>query len=358
MVKSHSRRGFITKVRPMTIAAVRQPFPPLFAAILGRLPGLGVAFALAATAWMLRGLPGLGALSPSILAILLGIAARQVVGSPAMLRPGLAFAVRPVLRAAVVMLGFQLTLGQVAALGWGALLAVAGGLLGCFVGTIWLGRRLGVEPRLARLIAAGTSVCGASAVVASNSVVRGEEGDVAYAMAAVTVFGTIAMLATPALALAMGLDATTAGLWTGASIHEVAQVVGAATQLGEQGLQTATVAKMARILMLAPLVLTLAAVARRGAGQEGEARAKVPAPWFVFGFLALAAASSVGMVPAALVKPAASVTGFMLAMALGAMGFGVELRDLKRKGLRPLALAASSWLLIAGLSLGLVRLLA
>jgi len=342
----------------MNIAAVRQPFPPLLAVIATRLPGLGVAFSLAAAAWMLRGLPVLGALSPSILAILLGIAVRQMFGSPAALRPGLAFAVRPVLRAAVVMLGFQLTLGQVAALGWGALLAVAGGLVSCFVGTIWLGRRLGVEPRLARLIAAGTSVCGASAVVASNSVVRGEEGDVAYAMAAVTVFGTIAMLATPALALALGLDATTAGLWTGASIHEVAQVVGAATQLGEQGLQIATVAKMARILMLAPLVLTLAAVARRGAAGDGEARAKVPVPWFVFGFLALAAASSAGLVPAAMVKPAASVTSFMLAMALGAMGFGVELRDLKRKGLRPLVLAASSWLLIAGLSLGLVRLLA
>jgi uncharacterized integral membrane protein (TIGR00698 family) len=341
----------------MNIAAIRQPFPPVFAAIAARLPGLSVAFALAGAAWMLRALPGLAALSPSILAILLGIAARQMLGSLAVLRPGLAFAVRPVLRAAVVMLGFQLTLGQVAALGWGALLAVAGGLLGCFLGTVWLGRRLGVEPRLARLIAAGTSVCGASAVVASNSVVRGEEGDVAYAMAAVTVFGTIAMLATPAAALALGLDATTAGLWTGASIHEVAQVVGAATQLGEQGLQTATVAKMARILMLAPLVLSLAAVARRGADRS-EARAKVPVPWFVFGFLALAAASSAGLVPAAVVKPAASVTGFMLAMALGAMGFGVELRDLRRKGLRPLVLAASSWLLIAGLSLGLVKLLA
>ena len=314
------------------------------------LPGLAMAMGLAAIAMALRMLPGAAALSPAILAILLGIAARQVVGMPNALRPGLAIALRSLLRLAVMLLGMQVTLSQIAALGFGVVGAVAGGLVCCFVGTLWLGKLFNVEPRLARLIAAGTAVCGASAVIAVNSVVRGDDEDVAYAVASVTVFGTIAMLATPAVAVMLGMEGGTAGLWIGASLHEVAQVVGAASQLGEHGMQVATTAKMARILMLAPLVFGLLALAPKG----GAAKAKVPVPWFVFGFLALAALRSAGGIPSEVLSTTGQISGFLLATALAAMGCGIDPKQLWRRGPAPLALALSSWLLLAAVSRGLL----
>ncbi len=331
--------------------------PPVLAVLRQALPGLALAVGLAAGAMAVRRLPGLGAISPAILAVVLGMAARRVIGLQASLRPGLALSTRTLLRLAVVLLGLQIPLGQIAALGIGSLLAVMGGLFTCFFGTIWLGRRLGVDSRLTRLIATGTAVCGASAVVAANSVSRGSDEDVAYALATVTLFGTLAMLVVPALALLLGLDPELAGIWTGASIHEVAQVVGAATQLGSQATQTATIAKMARVLMLAPLVLAMLAHERRRRGAPDAPEARLPVPWFVFGFLALAGVASLGVVPVAVAQTSGLVASFLLAAALAAMGFAVELRALRKKGLRPLLLALSSALLIAGTSYGLLQLL-
>lgn len=317
-------------------------------------PGVALSLSLAGAAVLMRHLPGVSILSPSALAILLGIGLRQVTGAPAFLQPGLALSVRVLLRLAVVLLGLQVTLGQVAALGFGALIAVAAGLVACYSITVWLGGKLGVAPRLTRLIAIGTAVCGASAVVAGNSVIKGEDEDVGYALATVTLFGTVAMLGMPLAALALGLDHGTAGLWLGASIHEVAQVVGAATQLDVQTVQTATVAKMARVLMLAPLVLTLAALGRAKSHGDNSPKAKVPVPWFVFGFLALAAIASLGVVPAAVTQIAGQTSAFLLATALAAMGFGMNIRALLLKGVRPLILAIVAWGIISGVSLGLL----
>ena len=318
-------------------------------------PGLAVAVGLAVTAEELRRLPGMSVLSPAILAILLGMAARRLIGVQPAWRPGLAIAMRTMLRLGVVLLGLQITLGQIAALGADGLAVVAGGMAACFFGTLWLGRRLGVAPRLTRLIAAGTSVCGASAVVGVNSVTQGSDEEVAYALAAVTLFGTLAMLASPLVGPLLGLDRGATGLWMGASIHEVAQVVGAASQLGDETVRSATVAKMARVLMLAPLVLMLAAFGRGAAKATAQPAAKLPVPWFVFGFLALAGLASLGIVPASVTRQAGVAAGFLLAAALAAMGFGVDPLALRRVGPRPLLLASASWLLIAGVSFGLLQ---
>jgi len=329
--------------------------PALPSKLLSFLPGILLSAGLAGGAMAIRKIPGLNNLSPAIIAILLGVILRQIIGMPVILRAGLGFSMRTLLRLAVVLLGLQVTIGQIIGLGLPALLAVAAGLLVCFSGTVWLGARLGVEPKLARLIATGTAVCGASAVVAANSVTKGKDEDVAYALAAVTLLGTLAMIVQPAISLGLGLDAVHGGIWLGASLHEVAQVVGAATQLGDEATRSATIAKMARILLLAPLVLAMAAHEHRKHRDSEEPHAKIPVPWFVFGFLALAGLASSGTVPADLIKTTGLTAGIMLAAALGAMGFGMDLRALQRKGLRPLILAVSSWLMIGLVSLGLVQ---
>lgn len=162
-------------------------------------PGLALSAGLAGTAMLLREITGLTALNPVVVALVLGIAVRAAAGAPRQLAPGVSFAVRPVLRAAIVLLGSQVTLQQLLSVGGGALLLAFASVALTMPFTMWLGTRLAMKPALAQLIGAGTGICGASAVAAANQVAGGEQEDVAYALAIVTLFGTLAMLAYPAL---------------------------------------------------------------------------------------------------------------------------------------------------------------
>ena len=322
------------------------------------LPGLLLATLVAAAAYGFRLAPGLGTLSPMIIAIAVGVVMGNVVGVPARAQAGLKFAQRPILRFAIVLLGLQLTFTQVLAVGGGGLVAIIATLVATFLFTTWFGRLIGVDPKLTQLIAGGTSICGASAVVAVNTVTRGSDEDVTYAVACVTLFGTIAMVAYPLLPGVLGLDPLAYGLWTGASVHEVAQVVGAGFAQGQAAGEFATVSKLARVMLLAPVVIALGLMAARAAGRGDAERAGAPTPWFVFGFVALVALNSLVEIPADAKAIAAPVTTFLLTVALGAMGIGANVSQLRAKGLRPLALGFASFLFIAAFSLGLVKLLA
>src|SRR5690606_10160644 len=120
-----------------------------------------------------------------------------------------------------------------------------------------IARLIGVEAPLAELIAVGTSVCGASAIVATNTVTRGSEEDAAYAIACITLFGTLAMLTLPLAARLLALEPASYGLWAGSTTHEVAQAIAAAFQGGDEAGQLGTIAKLGRVVMLAPLILAL-----------------------------------------------------------------------------------------------------
>lgn len=320
-------------------------------------PGLALAATLAAVGVVVPRLIGMPALSPLILAMVLGMAIRNTLGPIGAAQPGITFSLRRVLRFAIVLLGFQLTLGQLAAVGGTGVAVIALTLLATLLFTKAMGQVLGVERRLAELIAAGTSICGASAVIACNTVTEGSDEDVAYAIACVTVFGTLSMVLMPMLAAPLGLAPEAFGLWVGASVHEVAQVVGAGFARGEAAGQFATVAKLGRVMLLAPMILSLGALVSLRRAEAGNG-AKVPMPWFVFGFIAVVGLNSVIAVPAGAHGAIVTATAFLLAMALAAMGLETDLRKLRLKGLRPLMLGALAWLFISATALGLVKLLA
>jgi uncharacterized integral membrane protein (TIGR00698 family) len=331
---------------------------PASAGLPALLPGLALSAGIAAAAFALRQLPGLGMFSPMILAIVAGMALHNIVGTPTRAKPGVAFSMRRVLRLAIILLGLQLTASQIAEVGARGLAVIALSLAGTFLFTMAMGRLLGVNSKLAELIAAGTSICGASAVIATNTVTRADDEDVAYAVACVTVFGSVAMFAYPLLPGLLHLDAHAFGLWSGASIHEIAQVVAAAFQGGQQAGEFGTIAKLARVMLLAPVVLTLGLVATRSARRSGrdEVSAQPPLPWFVLGFIALVGLNSVITVPADVKTVIITATTFLLSMALAAMGLETDFARLKARGLRPLALGLLASLFIAGLSLALVKL--
>ncbi|WP_271200946.1 YeiH family protein [Methylopila turkensis] len=321
------------------------------------LPGIALAGLITAAAYGVRLAPGMGSLSPMILAIALGAVMSNLIGVPDVARAGLTFAMRRLLRIAIVLLGLQLTISQVIAVGAGGVVAIVVTLIATFAVTTWLGRRLGVDRGLTQLIAAGTSICGASAIMAANTVTRAPDEDVAYAVACVTLFGTVAMLAYPLLPGVLNLDPLAYGLWTGASIHEIAQVVGASFAQGQAAGEFGTVAKLARVMMLAPVVIALGLIAARATGAGPAGRANAPTPWFALGFVALIVVNSVFAIPVEVKEFAAPVTTLLLTVALAAMGIGANIAELRARGFRPLLLGLCSFLFIAVFSLGLVKLL-
>jgi uncharacterized integral membrane protein (TIGR00698 family) len=316
------------------------------------LPGLALTGAIAAASYGIRLLPGMANFSPMIIAIVLGVGFHNTIRTPAIAKAGVTFSLKRLLRLAIVLLGLQLTFQQVAAVGGTGMAIIAATLLATFTATKAVGRLLGVEPRLAELIAAGTSICGASAVVAANSVTDAPDEDVAYAIACVTVFGCLSMFIYPALPHLLGLAPREFGLWTGASLHEIAQVVAAAFQNGRESGEFATIAKLSRVMLLAPLVLGMGLLRSR---HTGASHARAPIPWFVLGFVALIGVNSLGVVPPAAKTVLVPGTTFLLTVALAAMGLETDIRKLKACGLRPFALGSFAWLFISGFSLLLVK---
>jgi len=319
------------------------------------LPGVLLAAALAWLARWLHNIPAISAISALMLAILLGMVIRNTVGMHPSLQPGIKFSMRRLLRLAIMLLGFQLSLHQIWQVGGVGFLIVATTLVCTFLFTVWLGKLLGVDPKLTELLAAGTSICGASAVVATNTVTDGTDEDVAYAIAVVTALGTASVVLYPLASVAMAMPASSYGLWAGSSIHEVAQVIAAAFQGGTVSAQYGTISKLSRVMLLAPVVFLLGYLAdrRRGKGENGQG--KVPFPLFLVGFLAMIGVNSLGVLSAEWVARLVFVNQFLLALALAAMGLETSVRKLIGEGMRPFLVGAGAWCFISVLSLGLIR---
>jgi uncharacterized integral membrane protein (TIGR00698 family) len=324
--------------------------------VLTILPGVALAGAIATAAFLMRQIHGLGAFSPMILAIIVGMAFRNVIGTPSQVQPGITFSMKRLLRAAIILLGFQITFTQIASVGPRGLLITAIGLVATFAFTVWAGRVLGVGRKLTELIAAGTSICGASAIVATNTVTDAHDEDVTYAIACVTVFGSIAMFAYPLLPGLLHLDSQTYGLWSGASIHEIAQVVAASFQNGQRAGEIGTTVKLARVMLLAPVVFALN-MKSRSANSASARAARPPLPGFVFGFIAVVGLNSIIDIPIEVRNAIVTLTAFLLSVALAAMGLETDIAKLYAKGIRPAILGALAFFFIATFSLTLIKLL-
>lgn len=307
-------------------------------------PGLVVVAAGVAVAYLVSGaLTWLGALTMSVL---LGALLRNAGLLRRPLRPGTTFATRRLLRAGVVLLGLQLAVGEVLSLGAPVLAVVVVTAITTFVGTVLLGRWWGVRPGTSLLVATGFSICGAAAVAAMDSVCDTDEEDVATAVALITLFGGLAIVVLPALRHPLGLDARGFGVWAGASVHEVAQVVATASAGGAVALASAVVVKLTRVVLLAPLVAGTGVVrSRTPRDASGPRPPAVPA--FVLGFLAMMALRSTNLLPGGVLGAAHTVTTLLLAAALFGLGTAVHVPTLVRTGGRAIALGAASTLIAA-----------
>lgn len=321
------------------------------------LPGLGlVAGGAALSVGVSRLVPSL---SPLVVAVVAGTVLTNVGLVPAACRPGADLAGRRLLRVGIVLLGFQLAARDVLRLGLPRLAVVAAVVLVTFVGTRWLGGRLGVKPGLSLLIATGFAICGASAVAAMNGVTDTDEDDVAFSIGLVTLCGSLAILLLPLVRHPLGLDDDDAfGAWVGASVHDVAQVVATAASGGASVLQAAVVVKLTRVVLLAPMVSAVTVLRRRSGSDQVPVGVRRPPllPLFVAGFLGAVAVRSAGVVPDDLLRGLGTMEMLVLASALFGLGTGVSVARLRQLGGRPLALGLGAWLLVASVSYVGIRL--
>jgi uncharacterized integral membrane protein (TIGR00698 family) len=299
--------------------------------------------------------PALGALT---VAVLLGALLANTVDLPASLSPGLRFASRNLLRAGVVLLGLSVTLDQVRQLGWDGIAILTLVVAATFALTAWLGGRMGVNRPTSVLIATGTAVCGASAIAAMSAVLPDKDEDIddgaAVAIASVTLYGTVALIAFPLLAAGLSLDPLAQGAWAGASVHEVGQVVAAAAPAPSPGPEAAIIVKLTRVLLLAPLVALMAWQFRRSApsGTGATGKAPSPVPPFLLGFVALVLLGSWVELPDAFLDAAGLVKDALLAAAMFGLGTGVVVAKLVKQGGSAMLLGAASsvFIAIAGLA--------
>ncbi len=332
-------------------------------------PGLAITAGIAAIAHLASHNIGFLKNYQMIMAIILGAFLQNVIGSPAAAGEGVTYSLRRILRLSIVLLGLQITAQQAAAVGGAGLVIIAVGLLSTLLVTVPVGRLLGVPRGLALLIGVGTAICGASAIISAKAAVQGEDEDAAYAIACVTLFGTVAIFVYPIAGGLLHLPPHAFGLWAGSSIHEVAQVVATAFDAGREALRVGTIAKLTRVAMMAPVIIALGEMSLRfGFGRAG-AKVRPPFPWFLVGFLAMVAVASFVAMPhaggsivdasALLVRAnmnaISTVTAFLLSMAMAAMGMHTNLRHIRSNGVRPLVLGLFSTLFISLATLAMIR---
>lgn len=292
-------------------------------------------------------------------AVALGIVVGQIPAlRPALagpLSPGMKVAARRLLRIGIVLLGLKLSLVDIASLGWVTIATTVAVVLLTFVGTIGLGRALGLPGHQPLLVASGFSICGASAIGAMGAAVRARDEEQAVPVALVTLCGTLAIAVLPALWHPLGLSNVQFGHWVGAGVHDVGQVVATAQIAGTAALAVAIVVKLTRVLMLAPMVaITVAVERRRSVEAEGPRPAIVPL--FVAGFLAAVLLNTFVPLPEWVLSGADIVQTALLAVALFALGASIRLGELASTGWRALVVGLTSWVLVAGLAYGAVLL--
>jgi uncharacterized integral membrane protein (TIGR00698 family) len=341
------------------MTAPSAPRPALRSA-LGIAPGLALCLAVSAAALALgegeRAAFGHAWLEPLVLAILVGAAVRTAWTPGPRWSPGVTFGARTLLEVAVVLLGASVSAATLSALGLAFVLAI---LLIVAVGIgvgFAVGRALGLPPRLAVLVACGNAICGNSAIAAVAPAIGADGEEVTASIAFTAVLGVIAVLLLPLLGVALKMSALQYGALAGLTVYAVPQVLAAAAPFGPAAVQTGTLVKLVRVLMLGPVVFVLSLVAGRGDG-GGRPRLSRMVPWFIVGFVVMIVLRSLGAIPASVLPGLAWTSGMLTVVAMAGLGLQTDIRAVARAGGRVILAAVLSLGVLLALALLAIRLL-
>lgn len=319
--------------------------------------GLALAAIIAVAAMAAAAMPVMQRLGMSALtlAIILGILIGNTV-FPAIARhtaAGVDFAKNSVLRLGIILFGLRITLQQIEAVGWAGIVVDALMVTLTFMVALQLGTRVfRLDRQTATLIGAGAAICGAAAVMATEPVARAQPHKVSVAVATVVIFGTVGMFVYPLLYPFLGLTEHAYGMFTGSTVHEVAQVVAAGRSVSEGAADIAVIEKMLRVMMLAPFLIALSAAQRPKTaasphGHTASRRPPIVIPWFAVLFVAASAINSLHVLPEGLVAALLRIDTVLLAAAMAALGLRTHASAIRQAGARPLLLAASLFVFLS-----------
>lgn len=305
------------------------------------IPGFLAAVLLAIAAKVIESLLPVHIIGASVIALLLGMAINYF-WKPSVLKAGLKFTSKKILRVAIILLGASLNVTVILNVGKMSLMVMVFTLLTCFGGGYFIGKALGLNWKMSNLISAGTGICGGSAIAAIAPVIDADDTDIAYAMSATFLFDMAMIVLFPIMGQALGLSDIAYGLWAGTAVNDTSSVVAAGYAFSEGAGDFATMVKLTRTLAIIPTVLVFTFVNLRlkkkeNASAEGK---KVNVlklfPWFILGFLALSLVNSIGLIPAGVSSVSKDISKFLMVTALSAIGLSTSFKDMKKAGSAPM----------------------
>jgi len=321
------------------------------------LPGLGLIAAVVAVAFQIHNFQP--AISPLALCVAFGFLIANVGFWPTFATDGTALAGKKLMRIGVALLGAQVSVISLQAIGIKGVITVILVVTFTIFGILALSKLFKMSGELGLLIGVGFGVCGATAVAAIRPQTRATQEETSYAIALISLCGTLSIFVLPFLGHVMGLSDQTFGAWAGAAVHDVGQVIATASVWSDEAVKSAIVIKLARVCLLAPIVLILSIRHRaylKSTSQSGESSVKVPLiPFFVLGFIAVALAYNLFDIPPALHDVTVLTSKVLLGAGLVALGSGVRWKSIRAIGPRPMVMGMLAWIIVAGIALAAVR---
>ena len=309
--------------------------------IINIIPGLFLSVLIAVIAKIIEGCLPVHIIGASVIALFLGMIINHF-RKPQFLNAGIKFTSKKVLKFAIILLGASLSVNVILSVGKLSLMVMFFTLLTCFGGGYFIGKLLGLNWKLSNLISAGTGICGGSAIAAFAPVIDADDSDIAYAMSATFLFDMAMILLFPVMGKMLGLSDMAYGLWAGTAVNDTSSVVAAGYAFSEGAGDFATMVKLTRTLSIIPTVLVFSVISlkikKKESGQAEYSKVKIWKlfPWFILGFLLMAAINSIGLIPAEISIAAKNISKFLMVAALGAIGLNTGFKDMKKSGINPM----------------------
>ena len=330
---------------------------PIVPPLARLLPGIGLCILVTAIAYLLQaieidrvGRPWLEAL---VFAILLGVAIRSLWTPASRWRAGIEFSAKTLLEIAVVLLGASVSVRAVLAIGPALIGGIAIVVVVAIATSYGISRALGLPQRMAILVACGNSICGNSAIAAVAPVIGADGEDVASSIAFTAVLGVIVVLVLPLLVPLLQMSLTQYGVMAGLTVYAVPQVLAATLPIGALSNQVGTVVKLVRVLMLGPVVLLMSG----DRPKPGKLALHQLVPWFIVGFLLVAAIRTAGLIPSPVLQPTSLIANLLTTVSMAALGLGVDIRVVAKAGLRVTTAVTLSLIVLGLISFGLIHLI-
>lgn len=304
----------------------------------GFILGIGITLIIAIAAKLLASVPYLNIMGQLVLAILLGILWRATIGMPSVAAAGITFANKKLLRLGIILLGMRLNLKDIYHAGIEVVIIAVFVIVFAFFVVYGLARLFKIDRNLGVLTACGTAICGAAAIVAIAPQIKAKDNETAISVATIALLGTLFTIVYTLLYPVLGLTAQHFGIFTGATLHEIAHAIAAADPGGQSAVDFSVIVKLTRVALLIPVTILIGIWASRWERTSADGQSKTSwlsiIPWFIFGFLAMSAINSLGIFTAGFASNVVFIAYMLLAMAMAGLGLNVDLGAFKRLGLR------------------------